>query len=111
MDRTKSCWNLIPSSNSQKRKNNSTEDLASKRSACQTADDVCQSPNFIDRRSSSDSALPSELLLDNQTSRSNNEKRTSPQNPDITLSQSNEQSRSRLLERITSPFKDHSRII
>ncbi|KAI9605155.1 hypothetical protein H4Q26_003130, partial [Puccinia striiformis f. sp. tritici PST-130] len=56
-------------------------------------------------------ALPSELPLDHQTSRSNNEKRTSPQNPDTTLPQSNERSRLRLLERITSPSKDHSRII
>ncbi|POW22791.1 hypothetical protein PSHT_00837 [Puccinia striiformis] len=80
------CWNPIPSSNSRKRKNNSIEDLAN-------------------------SALPLELLLDNQISRSNNEKQTSPQNPDTTLSQSNKRSRLRLLERITSPFKDHSRII
>ncbi|KAH9456631.1 hypothetical protein Pst134EB_012834 [Puccinia striiformis f. sp. tritici] len=109
--RTASCWNLIPSSNSRKRKNNSIEDLASKRSACQTADDVCQSSNFIDHKLNSDFALPSELPLDHQTSRSNNEKQTSPQNPDTTLSKSNERSRSRLLERITPPFKDHSRII
>ncbi|KAI9620950.1 hypothetical protein KEM48_007949, partial [Puccinia striiformis f. sp. tritici PST-130] len=81
------------------------EDLASKRSVCQTADDVCQSSNFINHKSNSDFALPSELPLDHQTSRSNNEKRTSPQNPDTTLSKSNERSRSRLLERITSPFK------
>ncbi|KAI9619692.1 hypothetical protein H4Q26_014074 [Puccinia striiformis f. sp. tritici PST-130] len=81
------------------------EDLASKRSACQTADDVCQSSNFIDHKLNSDFALPSELPLDHQTSRSNNEKQTSPQNPDTTLSKSNERSRSRLLERITPPFK------
>ncbi|KAI9609235.1 hypothetical protein KEM48_002943 [Puccinia striiformis f. sp. tritici PST-130] len=62
-------------------------------------------------KSNSDFALPSELPLDHQTSRSNNEKRTSPQNPDTTLPQSNERSRLRLLERITSPSKDHSRII
>ncbi|POW06314.1 hypothetical protein PSHT_10401 [Puccinia striiformis] len=102
---------LQTNSNSRKRKNNSIEDLASKRSACQTANDVCQSSNFIDHKLNSDFALPSELPLDHQTSRSNNEKRTSLQNPDITLPKSNEQSRSRLLERITSPFKDHSRII
>ncbi|KAI9600943.1 hypothetical protein H4Q26_000737 [Puccinia striiformis f. sp. tritici PST-130] len=105
------CWNLIPSSNSQKRKNNSIEDLASKRSACQTADDVCQSSNFINHKLNSDFALPLELPLDHQTSRSNNEKRTSPQNPDTTLPKSNERSRSRLLKRITSPFQDHIRII
>ncbi|KAI9628091.1 hypothetical protein H4Q26_018201 [Puccinia striiformis f. sp. tritici PST-130] len=102
---------LQTNSNSRKRKNNSIEDLASKRSACQTANDVCQSSNFIDHKLNSDFALPSELPLDHQTSRSNNEKRTSLQNPDITLPKSNEQSRLRLLERITSPFKDHSRII
>ncbi|KAI9620641.1 hypothetical protein KEM48_007990 [Puccinia striiformis f. sp. tritici PST-130] len=67
-----------------------------------------QSSNFINHKSNSDFALPSELPLDHQTSRSNNEKRTSPQNPDTTLSKSNERSRSRLLERITSPFKGKS---
>ncbi|KAI9627616.1 hypothetical protein H4Q26_017300 [Puccinia striiformis f. sp. tritici PST-130] len=92
------CWNCIPSSNSLKRKNPSQIDLDShsKRFAC------TQTSNSIDRRSKSDSAQPSELLLDNQPSR-NNDANCVPLQTSLTKSSSNRNLKSYLIDRITLP--------
>ncbi|KAI9600663.1 hypothetical protein KEM48_001259 [Puccinia striiformis f. sp. tritici PST-130] len=98
-----SCWNLIPSSNSRKRKNSSLTDLANKRSVHQPADDVSQSANLIDPRSTRHSVNPSEFSLDHQQPRTSEDKQLSTQNTDSYLSQFNKRTKSNLFDRITLP--------
>ncbi|KAI9627614.1 hypothetical protein H4Q26_017298 [Puccinia striiformis f. sp. tritici PST-130] len=71
-------------------------DSHSKRFAC------TQTSNSIDRRSKSDSAQPSELLLDNQPSR-NNDANCVPLQTSLTKSSSNRNLKSYLIGRITLP--------
>ncbi|KAI9607382.1 hypothetical protein H4Q26_005901 [Puccinia striiformis f. sp. tritici PST-130] len=71
-------------------------DSHSKRFAC------TQTSNSIDRRSKSDSAQPSELLLDNQPSR-NNDANCVPLQTSLTKSSSNRNLKSYLIDRITLP--------
>ncbi|KAH9452870.1 hypothetical protein Pst134EB_016821 [Puccinia striiformis f. sp. tritici] len=102
------CWNLIPSSNSLKRKNPSHTDLnshTSKRSACHLMNDIIHNSNSIDCRSKPNSAPPSELLLDNQPSRTNNENRVPSQNS-LPKSLSKRITKSNLIGRIALPSRD-----
>ncbi|POW05735.1 hypothetical protein PSHT_10654 [Puccinia striiformis] len=71
----------------------------SKRSACHLMNDIIQSSNLIDHRSNSNSAQPSELILDNQPSRINNENRAPAQN--LSKSLSKRITESILIDRIT----------
>ncbi|KAI9618990.1 hypothetical protein KEM48_006460 [Puccinia striiformis f. sp. tritici PST-130] len=72
----------------------------SKRSACHLMNDIIHNSNSIDHRSKPNSAPPSELLLDNQPSRINDENRVPSQNslPKIT--------KSNLIDRIALPSRD-----
>ncbi|KAH9447484.1 hypothetical protein Pst134EB_021501 [Puccinia striiformis f. sp. tritici] len=102
------CWNLIPSSNSLKRKNPSHTDLdshTSKRSACHLMNDIIHTSNFIDRRSKPSSAPPLELLLDNHPSRTNDENRVPSQNS-FPKSLSKRITKSNLIDRIALPSRD-----
>ncbi|KAI9600286.1 hypothetical protein KEM48_001422 [Puccinia striiformis f. sp. tritici PST-130] len=102
------CWNLIPSSNSLKRKNPSHTDLdshTSKRSACHLMNDIIHNSNSTDRRSKPNSAPPSELLLDNQPSRTNDENRVPSQNS-LPKSLSKRITKSNLIDRIALPSRD-----
>ncbi|KAI9610924.1 hypothetical protein H4Q26_008770 [Puccinia striiformis f. sp. tritici PST-130] len=101
------CWNLIPSSNSLKRKNPSHTDLnshTSKRSACHLMNDIIHNSNSIDHRSKPNSAPPLELLLDNQPSRTNNENRVPSQNS-LPKSLSKRITKSNLIDRIALPSR------
>ncbi|KAH9468859.1 hypothetical protein Pst134EA_009390 [Puccinia striiformis f. sp. tritici] len=101
-------------SDSLKRKNDNLIDLESrisKRFACHLMNDVSHSSNSIDTRLNSDSAKPSEFLLDHQPSRSNHDNHATEQNKELTLSQSNESSQLSLLKRISLPFEDNSRFV
>ncbi|KAH9474111.1 hypothetical protein Pst134EA_001156 [Puccinia striiformis f. sp. tritici] len=71
----------------------------SKRSACHLMNDIIQSSNLINHRSNSNSAQPSELILDNQPSRINNENRAPAQN--LSKSLSKRITESILIDRIT----------
>ncbi|KNE94139.1 hypothetical protein PSTG_12467 [Puccinia striiformis f. sp. tritici PST-78] len=108
------CWNHIPSPTSLKRKSFNHTDLdlqVSKRHACQPADDISESSNFIDRRSNSDSAQISKFPLDIQSSRSNNDNRVLQQDKDLNRSHLNKTNELSLLERITLPPEDNSQIV
>ncbi|KAI9606307.1 hypothetical protein KEM48_002020 [Puccinia striiformis f. sp. tritici PST-130] len=83
----------------------------SKRHACQPADDISESSNFIDRRSNSDSAQISKFPLDIQSSRSNNDNRVLQQDKDLNRSHLNKTNELSLLERITLPPEDNSQIV
>ncbi|KAI9603082.1 hypothetical protein H4Q26_002394 [Puccinia striiformis f. sp. tritici PST-130] len=61
--------------------------------------DIIQSSNLIDHRLNSNSAQPSELILDNQPSRINNENRAPAQN--LSKSLSKRITESILIDRIT----------
>ncbi|KAI9619124.1 hypothetical protein H4Q26_011804 [Puccinia striiformis f. sp. tritici PST-130] len=101
-------------SDSLKRKNFSPtnpDSHVSKRPACHLINDVSQNSNSINPRLNSDSARSSKSLLDHQSSRSNNENHATPQDIEFNQSQSNEPSGSSLLQRISLPFKDNSRIV
>ncbi|KNE90329.1 hypothetical protein PSTG_16232 [Puccinia striiformis f. sp. tritici PST-78] len=77
--------------------------------ACHSGDDVSQ--NSIDQRSNSDLALPSELSLDHQQSRSSNNNHLSSKDKDFKSSQFNKTIKSNLLDRITSTSQDLNRSV
>ncbi|KAH9457564.1 hypothetical protein Pst134EA_021437 [Puccinia striiformis f. sp. tritici] len=77
----------------------------SKRSACHLMNDIIHTSNFIDRRSKPNSAPPSELLLDNHPSRTNDENRVPSQNS-FPKSLSKRITKSNLIDRIALPSRD-----
>ncbi|KAI9617741.1 hypothetical protein KEM48_007023 [Puccinia striiformis f. sp. tritici PST-130] len=77
--------------------------------ACHSGDDVSQ--NSIDQRSNSDLALPLELSLDHQQSRSSNNNHLSSKDKDFKSSQFNKTIKSNLLDRITSTSQDLNRSV
>ncbi|KAI9616316.1 hypothetical protein KEM48_005230 [Puccinia striiformis f. sp. tritici PST-130] len=77
----------------------------SKRSACHLMNDIIHNSNSIDRRLKPNSASPSELLLDNQPSRTNDENRVPSQNS-LPKSLSKRITKSNLINRIALPSRD-----
>ncbi|KNF02557.1 hypothetical protein PSTG_04154 [Puccinia striiformis f. sp. tritici PST-78] len=93
---SQSCWNLIPSSDSQKRRNSSLADPVSKQSVHQPANEVSQSANLIDLQPTRHPASSLEFPVDYQQSRTSEDKTQ-------TTDSHTKRTKSNLFDRITLP--------